>query len=230
MNGRTGKEYPNAEHPESYEPEKVFQGFTGPIVAMQWDSTGSEGVVGASDGNLYYAKIKGADDVTPLTRGHTGPITDARFSDDGELFVTCGSSDATLRIWSAATLEQGGSFISSAESQALCASFSPGGGAVGGRTCAAGYSDGKLRLFDVTGLQAINRTVLQPEHAAAVTAVTYVLGGAAIVAGSADGSVHVVGLGTQERTGLPDFARIAPLQARTPPSSLHRRLCRTLVI
>ena len=47
----SGKAYPNPEDPESYEPEKVFQGFTGPIVAMTWDPTGSEGVVGASDGN-----------------------------------------------------------------------------------------------------------------------------------------------------------------------------------
>ena len=72
--------------------------------------------------------------------GHTGPITDARFSRDGARMITA-SADGTARVWDSKT---GAELRSLKHTEAVAnAAFSPDG-----RTIATNSFDGMLRFWD----------------------------------------------------------------------------------
>lgn len=75
-----------------------------PIMAVEFNSTGSRIGMGSEDGEGWIIDTPRARVIAELS-GHTGSINALSFSDDGQRVAT-GSSDTTARIWDANTGEE----------------------------------------------------------------------------------------------------------------------------
>ena len=141
-----------------------------------------QGVLGTSSGSVWYVNWSDVSKVK-LISGHTGDICGVAFTKDGAHFASC-SLDGLLSVWSSETLEQIVAFQATKKS-CTCVSFAPlpTGASIGDNeqgqkqispseipNLVAGYSDGTVRIFNVSEVKMIRK--MQP-HADEVKSVMY---------------------------------------------------------
>ena len=152
------------------------------VTSMCFDAVLAMGVAVTADGTVWVVdwseRIK-----TRLAAGHVGAIRGMALSQDGRYFVTA-AEDGSVRVWSSNEREQVMHFATaSLGAVASCAAFSPDQ-----QRCAAGYTDGVLRLFD---LNAVDLEAKFSPHDRAVTAILFSLDGRVVVSANSGGLVVV---------------------------------------
>lgn len=184
----------------------------GAIISASFDEGLETGIIGTSSGTLWYVNWDERTSIR-LVSGHAQQINDLLFSGpDDQYFATC-STDGILHLWSRDSLEH--LQFQVLGQTCNCVSFSPVPAAFPtksvtneGQTvatvhpqpqpadeavihpshCAAGYSDGTIRIFDLGKVEMIMK--MQP-HAASVTAISFSAHGRVIISGAEDGLLAI---------------------------------------
>lgn len=184
----------------------------GAIISASFDEALETGIIGTSSGTLWYVNWDERTSIR-LVSGHAKKINDLLFSGpDDQYFATC-STDGILHLWSKDNLEH--LQFQVLGQNCNCVSFSPVPTATPtksvtneGQTiatvhpqpqlddetiihpshCAAGYSDGTIRIFDLGKVEMVMK--MQP-HAAAVTAIAFSSFGRVIISGAEDGLLAI---------------------------------------
>ncbi|XP_014398511.1 PREDICTED: WD repeat-containing protein 90 isoform X3 [Myotis brandtii] len=137
----------------------------------------------------------------PVSEGHGASglagylqVNEVVFSPSESHCATCGD-DGSVRVWSLSSMELVIQFQVLNQS-CLCLAWSPPScGRPEQQHMAAGYSDGTLRVFNVS---RISMELKMHPHLAALTAIAFSADGQTIISGDKDGLVAV----SQPRTGL----------------------------
>eukprot|EP00054_Salpingoeca_dolichothecata_P012897 m.71706 g.71706 ORF g.71706 m.71706 type:complete len:394 (-) comp20187_c0_seq1:36-1217(-) len=153
----------------------------GAVTACSFDAVAAMGVVSTTAGTVWYVTWPDRSCVR-LVSSHSAQITQVVVSSSCKYLLSSGE-DGTARIWSLETKEQIMQFqVGALHQKATCADFSPDDS-----HCAAGYSDGVVRIFDLAKVDLESR--LDP-HSASVTSILYFSEGV-IISGSINGSIVV---------------------------------------
>ena len=143
-------------------------------------------MLGTSSGSVWYVNWSDVSEVK-LISGHIGDICGVAFTKDGAHFASC-SLDGLLSVWNTENMEQIVAFQATRKS-CTCVSFAPlptrasvGDNEQGQKQSSsseipnlvAGYSDGTVRIFDVSGVKMLRK--MQP-HADEVKVVMYSIDG-----------------------------------------------------
>uniref|UniRef100_G1PFR4 WD repeat-containing protein 90 n=1 Tax=Myotis lucifugus TaxID=59463 RepID=G1PFR4_MYOLU len=165
----------------------------GAIVSAVFHESMDMGVVGTTAGTLWYVSwAEGTS--TRLISGHRSKVNEVVFSPSESHCATCGD-DGSVRVWSLSSMELVIQFQVLNQS-CLCLAWSPPScGRPEQQHMAAGYSDGTLRVFNVS---RISMELKMHPHLAALTAIAFSADGQTIISGDKDGLVAV----SQPRTGL----------------------------
>nr|KAF6272204.1 hypothetical protein mMyoMyo1_020533 [Myotis myotis] len=165
----------------------------GAVVSAVFHDSMDMGVVGTTAGTLWYVSwAEGTS--TRLISGHRSKVNEVVFSPSESHCATCGD-DGSVRVWSLSSMELVIQFQVLNQS-CLCLAWSPPScGRPEQQHMAAGYSDGTLRVFNVS---RISMELKMHPHLAALTAITFSADGQTIISGDKDGLVAV----SQPRTGL----------------------------
>ncbi|XP_035829418.1 WD repeat-containing protein 90 [Aplysia californica] len=158
----------------------------GPITCAEFDDTLDMGIVGTGAGTLWYINWSERSSIR-LVAGHGNKIHGATFTPDN--LLVSGGDDGSVRVWSVRSREQVLQFQVKLQS-CTCLAARPASEGESG-TCplvVGGYSDGTLRLFDLSSVEMLLK--LQP-HAVTVTAVCFSADGAMILSGASDGLIAV---------------------------------------
>ncbi|XP_071478368.1 WD repeat-containing protein 90-like [Diadema antillarum] len=162
----------------------------GAITSAQFDHTMDVGVVATVEGTLWYVNWVDRTSVR-LVSSHTSVVNDIVF-DAGDLFATC-CRDGSLNIYSLADMERTIQF-QVLDQSCNCIAFGPEQpslaqlGTAASSPIAAGYSDGTVRLFDMSQCEMTMK--MQP-HAHPVTAIAFSVNGHVILSGSWKGLIAV---------------------------------------
>ncbi|ELK28424.1 WD repeat-containing protein 90, partial [Myotis davidii] len=165
----------------------------GAVVSAVFHDSMDMGVVGTTAGTLWYVSwAEGTS--TRLISGHRSKVNEVVFSPSESHCATCGD-DGSVRVWSLSSMELVIQFQVLNQS-CLCLAWSPPScGHPEQQHMAAGYSDGTLRVFNVS---RISMELKMHPHLAALTAIAFSADGQTIISGDKDGLVAV----SQPRTGL----------------------------
>ncbi|KAM7148990.1 WD repeat-containing protein 90 [Molossus nigricans] len=158
----------------------------GAVVSAVFHDSMDMGVVGTTAGTLWYVSwAEGTS--TRLISGHRSKVNEVVFSPSESHCATCGD-DGSVRVWSLSSMELVIQFQVLNQS-CLCLAWSPPScGQPEQQHMAAGYSDGTLRVFNVS---RISMEFKMHPHLAALTAVTFSADGQTILSGDKDGLVAV---------------------------------------
>ncbi|PFX32008.1 WD repeat-containing protein 90 [Stylophora pistillata] len=204
----------------------------GAIISASFDEALETGIIGTSSGTLWYVNWDERTSIR-LVSGHAQMINDLLFSGpDDQYFATC-STDGILHLWSKDNLEH--LQFQVVGQTCNCVSFSPVPTATPtksvtkeGQTiatvhpqpqpndetdihpshCAAGYSDGTIRIFDLGKVEMVMK--MQP-HAAAVRAIAFSSYGRVIISGAEDGLLAISSPSTGLTVRLLNDHRGAPI-------------------
>ncbi|XP_069547580.1 WD repeat-containing protein 90 [Brachyistius frenatus] len=156
----------------------------GTMVSAAFDNTMDMGIVGTTAGTLWYINWSDNSNIR-LVSGHKSKVNDVVFSCNESHFATC-SEDGSVRVWSTSSYELVVQF--QVLNQACgCVCWSPSSSK--DSTCvAAGYSDGTVRIFQLTSTEMEMK--LHP-HTVAVTAIQYSANGHVILSAGKNGLVAV---------------------------------------
>lgn len=182
------------------------------ITGGVFDDTIEMGVVGTSNGTIYYISWDDVSDVR-IVSGHHQNILDVAFCGGNEkYFATC-SSDGGLRLWSLETREQCAQFLVIGQA-CNCVAFRSLPKDESANThqnmfnqmlhptkphsehpsqCVAGYQDGTVRMFDFGRMEMLLK--MKP-HSSSVTAILCSADGRVVLSGSQNGVVVVSSLST----------------------------------
>ncbi|XP_036081888.1 WD repeat-containing protein 90 isoform X3 [Rousettus aegyptiacus] len=165
----------------------------GAIVSAVFHDSMDMGVVGTTAGTLWYVSwTEGTS--TRLISGHRSKVNEVVFSPSESHCATCGD-DGSVRVWSLASMELVIQFQVLNQS-CLCLAWSPTScGHPEQQHVAAGYSDGTLRVFNIS--QTAMELKMHP-HPAALTAIFFSADGQTILSGDKDGLIAV----SCPRTGM----------------------------
>ncbi|XP_016076183.1 PREDICTED: WD repeat-containing protein 90 [Miniopterus natalensis] len=163
----------------------------GAVVSAVFHDSMDMGVVGTTAGTLWYVSwAEGTS--TRLISGHRSKVNEVVFSPSESHCATCGD-DGSVRVWSLSSMELVIQFQVLNQS-CLCLAWSPPScGRPEQQHMAAGYSDGTLRVFNIS---RISMELKMHPHLAALTAITFSADGQTILSGDKDGLVAVSRLHT----------------------------------
>eukprot|EP00937_MAST-01D_sp_MAST-1D-sp2_P005250 g5250.t1 len=153
-------------------------------VAMSWDSDGSEGLVGTSDGNIFF--INTGTDPVRLVNGHSSTVLQAAFDSQGSFLATAGGADKSLRIWHVPSVMQVVEFKLSHE--CICVAFEPSP-SEDSFMCAAGLADGSVRFFNLASLKMECKFFPHGANGGAITALSFAAGGKVLLTGAISGEL-----------------------------------------
>nr|XP_021492810.1 WD repeat-containing protein 90 isoform X1 [Meriones unguiculatus] len=158
----------------------------GAVVSASFDSGMDMGVVGTTAGTLWYINwTEGTS--TRLISGHRSKVNEVVFSPSESHCATCGE-DGSVRVWSLASMELVIQFQVLNQS-CLCLAWTPPScGRPEQQQVVAGYSDGTLRVFN------ISRTAMELKmhpHRTALTAIAFSTDGQTVLSGDKDGLVAI---------------------------------------
>ncbi|XP_071815143.1 WD repeat-containing protein 90-like isoform X2 [Apostichopus japonicus] len=161
----------------------------GAITAAEFDDILDVGVVATSEGTLWYIDWVNRTSVR-LVGSHSNKINDLAFSQNDFFATSC--DDGSLRIFSLEEMEPTVQF-QVLDQSCTCLAFSPPAskGSLSPFTIngvVAGYSDGTVRLFDLSKVEMVLK--MQPQ-AVAITKITFSADGHVIISGSADGIIAI---------------------------------------
>eukprot|EP00127_Corallochytrium_limacisporum_P005896 Clim_evm41s214 gene=Clim_evmTU41s214 len=163
-------------------------------------------VIGTDRGSLWYVHWE-ENEMARLVSSHQGPILDCTVMETdgpGVGFAASAGEDGTVRLWDLSTLDQTLMFEVKGYAATAIAIAPPVTRGAGLRQLSAGYSDGSVRIIDMTRTQLFARLHPFPilespleEHSLdqrsnAVTALHYVGNGQTLIAGSKSGHLAVI--------------------------------------
>jgi WD40 repeat protein len=160
-------------------------------------------------------------DTEAVLLGHAGPVTGAALSPiEAESLAATVGADGSVRCWdvSTASLVLSSRFRyaeGTSSLRATCLAWAPLGADPRGRTLAAAFSDGTLRVLYRGGDEWKRLLVLKP-HTGAVAAIAYAPDGCTLATVSADGTVFFFAL--RPRTGA------AEIELASAPEELRSSL------
>lgn len=171
----------------------------GAVTCAQFDDMLDMGIVGTDAGTLWYINWAERTSIR-LVSGHRNKINGVLFTEKNLLLS--GGDDGSVRVWSTKNREQALQF-QVLEQSCTCLACGPATSpsTTSGRRqygdaesqCSlplvvGGYSDGTVRLFDVTKVEMLLK--MHP-HAVTVTAIAFSADGSMIMSGGSDGLVAV---------------------------------------
>ncbi|GFO23377.1 WD repeat-containing protein 90-like [Plakobranchus ocellatus] len=171
----------------------------GAVTCAQFDDMLDMGIVGTDAGTLWYINWAERTSIR-LVSGHRSKINGAVFTENNLLLS--GGDDGSVRVWSTKNREQALQFQVLDQSCTCLASgpFLPASTSIEARQLGGasehsiiplvvgGYSDGTVRLFDITKVEMLLK--MHP-HAVAVAAIVFSADGAMILSGGNDGLIAV---------------------------------------
>ncbi|RUS75529.1 hypothetical protein EGW08_016719, partial [Elysia chlorotica] len=172
----------------------------GAVTCAQFDDMLDMGIVGTDAGTLWYVNWAERTSIR-LVSGHKNKINGVLFGANNLLLS--GGDDGSLRVWSMKNREQALQFqvIDQSCTCLACGPHTPASGKSSSNRqygndqssnalplVVGGYSDGTVRLFDVTKVEMLLK--MQP-HAVTVTAIVFSADGDMIVSGGSDGLIAV---------------------------------------
>lgn len=162
----------------------------GAITSAQFDHTMDVGVVATAEGTLWYVNWVERTSIR-LVSSHTSKVNRIAFS-ESDLFATC-CHDGSLNVYSLADMERSLQF-QVLDQSCNCIAFSPMKPDQSSlpmtlsSMIVAGYSDGTVRLFD---LSSCEMTIKMQPHAQAVTAIAFSIDAHVILSGSHSGLIAI---------------------------------------
>ena len=158
------------------QPDRVFEGHTGPIVGLAVSPDGSKLASASWDHTVRISSLP--DGATRVLQGHVQNVNGVAFAPDGKSLVSVGY-DQTVRIWA---LADGSPAIVMMPAPLNAVAIAPDGEIV------AGAADGKLRMMTADG------TASGEVMAGAVPIVSLAISqdGGLIAAAAIDGTVAIV--------------------------------------
>ncbi|XP_028822928.1 WD repeat-containing protein 90 isoform X2 [Denticeps clupeoides] len=158
----------------------------GAVVSAVFDDVMEMGIVGTSSGTLWYINWTENSSIRLIT-GHKSKVNGVQFSPDESRFATCGQ-DGSVRIWAAPSNELLVQFQVLNQS-CECVCWSPAGIEDTGVRVSAGYSDGTVRIFNLTSSEM--ELKLHPHPTSTVCAVQYSCYGLVLLSAGQDGMISV---------------------------------------
>ncbi|EDO36826.1 predicted protein, partial [Nematostella vectensis] len=186
----------------------------GAIISTSFDDVLETGIVGTASGTLWYINWSERTSIR-LVSGHAEQITNIVFSgSDDKYFATC-AKDGVLHLWTTDNLEH--MQFQVVGQSCNCVAFCPippatPTNAIHPSHCAAGYSDGTVRMFDLGKVEMFMK--MQP-HACAVTVIGFSVDGHVVISGGSDGVLAI----SSPSTGL--TVRLLNDHKGVPITDLH---------